>query len=138
MENFEPRNDLEQDLVRAQEGTISGEEFMQKLLESQVYMPILEESSHGISNFQTSQTAKPLSIASDSGEEFLIIFSSPERAINFVKDHPGYEGGLLTELTWIFEKIGVGFGISLNPDWPVGLDLEPEMVKQLAQSGHTA
>ena len=28
-------------------------------------------------------------------------------------------------------RVGGGVGISINPDWPVGFDLEPEMVQQL-------
>lgn len=131
---FEPRNDLEKSLLAAQEGTITGEQFMQALLESQVYMPIYEKSGNGIANIQLDVKAKPLSIKSDTGEEFLILFTSPERATEFVKDHPGYsEGGLLAEFTWILEKMGVGFGISLNPDSSVGFDLEPESVKQISE-----
>ncbi len=45
--------------------------------------------------------------------------------------YPGYDGGLLTEFNWILERTGSGIGISINPDWPVGIDLEPEMVQQL-------
>lgn len=130
---FEPRNDLEKTLMAAQEGTIDGEQFMQKLLESQVYMPIFEKSGNEIANIQLDSKAIPLSIKNDAGEEFLILFTSPERATEFVKDHPGFgEGGLLTEFTWILEKMGVGFGISLNPDSEIGLDLEPESVRNLS------
>ena len=135
-ETFEPRNDLEKSLLDAQEGRIPGEQFMQQLLESQVYMPILEKQGNAIGNIQLDNKAKPLSIKDESGEEFLILFTSPERAPDFVKDYPGYgDGGLLAEFSWIMEKMGVGFGISLNPNWPVGIDLEPEIVKQLTGSG---
>jgi len=131
-EIFEPRNDLEKSLLDAQEGRIPGEQFMQQLLESQVYMPILEKQGNAIGNIQLDNKAKPLSIKDEAGEEFLILFTSPERAPDFVKDYPGYgDGGLLAEFSWIMEKMGVGFGISLNPNWPVGIDLEPEIVKQL-------
>lgn len=130
--SFVPRNELEKSLLDAQEGRIAGEQFIQKLLESQVYMPIFEKSGNKIANIQLDSKAKPLSIKSDSGEEFLILFTSPERATEFVKGHPGYsEGGLLAEFAWILEKMGVGFGISLNPDQEVGLDLEPEAIKQI-------
>lgn len=135
-EVFEPRNDLEKSLLDAQEGRIAGEQFMQQLLESQVYMPILEKQGNAIGNIQLDNKAKPLSIKDESGEEFLILFTSPERAPDFVKDYPGYgDGGLLAEFSWIMEKMGVGFGISLNPNWPVGIDLEPEIVKQLTGTG---
>ena len=133
--SFEPRNDLETSLLDAQEGRISGEQFMQTLLESQVYMPIYEKQGDAIGNIQLDNKARPLSIKAESGEEFLILFTSPERAKEFVKDHAGYEdGGLLAEFSWIMEKMGVGFGISLNPGWPVGIDLEPEIIKQLSSS----
>lgn len=135
-EIFEPRNELEKSLLDAQEGRIPGEQFMQELLESQVYMPILEKQGNAIGNIQLDNKAKPLSIKDESGEEFLILFTSPERAPDFVKDYPGYgDGGLLAEFSWIMEKMGVGFGISLNPNWPVGIDLEPEIVKQLTGTG---
>ena len=133
--DFTPRNDLEKNLLAAQNGEIAGEQFMQELMGSQVYMPIFEKSGNEIANIQLDSKATPLSIKSDSGEEFLILFTSPERSTEFVKDHPGYgEGGLLAEFTWILEKMGVGFGISLNPDQPVGLDLEPEAIKQIMAS----
>ena len=132
-ESFEPRNDLEKSLLDAQEGRIPGEEFMQSLLESQVYMPIYEKQGDAIGNIQLDNKAKPLSIKDESGEEFLVLFTSPERAGEFVKDYPGYgDGGLLADFSWIMEKMGVGFGISLNPNWPVGIDLEPEAIKQLS------
>ena len=134
-EVFEPRNDLEKSLHDAQEGRIDGEQFMQVLLESQVYMPILEKQGDAIGNIQLDNKANPLSVEDESGEEFLILFTSPERAPKFVKDFPGYgDGGLLAEFSWILEKMGVGFGISLNPNWPVGIDIEPEIVKQLTGS----
>ena len=102
-------------------------------MESQVYMPIFEKTGDGIGNIQLDNKAKPFSVQDDTGAEFLILFTSPERATEFVNDIPGYgDGGLLTEFTWIIEKMCVGFGISLNPDWPVVIDLEPEMVKQLS------
>ena len=62
---------------------------------------------------------------------WLILFTSPERAKTFVQDYPGYEGGLLAEFRWVLERTGSGVGVSINPNWPVGMDMEPEMVQQL-------
>jgi hypothetical protein len=73
----------------------------------------------------------PLTVRAEDNTEVLILFTSPERAKEFVGDYPGYDGGLLAEFTWILERTGSGIGISINPDWPVGIDLEPEMVQQL-------
>jgi hypothetical protein len=88
---FEASNELEQQLVAAQEGRIREDGFIEML------------------------------------------FTSLEHAKSFVRDYPGFEGGLLVEFRWILEKMGTGFGISLNPGLPVGLDLEAAVVEQIAR-----
>jgi hypothetical protein len=131
-QEFEPRNDLEQKLLDAQSGRLPGDQFMQELLVSQVFLPVYDK--HGIGGFQDSDKAQPLSLATEEGFEVLPIFTSPERAAPFLRDFPGYEGGLLCEFKWILERMGVGeFGISLNPGSDVGIDMEPDMVAQLRQ-----
>jgi hypothetical protein len=127
----EIRNDLEQKLLDAQEGRLELDDFMNALFEAQLFMPVHEGRS--VANIQVSNKAKPLSLRADDGTEVLVLFTSPERAKSFVKDYPGYEGGILTDLSWIFEHLGTGFGISLNPGHEIGLDLEPESVAQLAR-----
>jgi len=128
---FVPANDIEKQLLAAQEGEIPGEAFMQALLQSQLFMPILDK--HGIGGLQPSKTANPLTLSDEDGTEILILFTSPERAREFVQGYPGYEGGLLAEFTWILERIGTGLGISINPNWAVGIDMAPEMIDQLKQ-----
>ena len=125
---FIPQNELERQLVAAQDGQIPAERFIETLLGSEVFMPIYEK--HAIGGLQTDQRAQPLKLASDDGGEVLVLFTSPERAKGFVRDFPGYGGGLVTELSWIFEKLGVGYGITLNPDQPYGMDFEARDVAQ--------
>jgi hypothetical protein len=67
----------------------------------------------------------------DAGNKILILFTSPERAKAFVRDFPGYGGGLLAEFKWIIEKVGVGYSISINPDHELGIDLEVGMLQNL-------
>jgi hypothetical protein len=127
-ETFQPKSETEARLLAAQEGRISGEDFMEFLFKSQVFMPVLDNvNALGI---RLSTKTKPLALTAEDGSEVLVLFTSPERAKEFVKDYPGYEGGLLTDFTWVLEKLGTGFGISLNPSWPVGIDIEPEQVQQ--------
>lgn len=129
-EPFAPRNDLEEALLAAQQGRISGEEFMRFLLTSQVFMPV--EDREPIGGFQMSTRANPLSVQSEAGYRVLVLFTSPERAKTFVQDFPAFKGGLLAEFKWVLERMGSGFGVSLNPGWEVGLDMEPDMIRQLA------
>jgi hypothetical protein len=128
-ETFEARNELEQKLVTAQEGRLSSEEFMKYLLDTQVFMPV--KDSIGIEGFTGSDKAIPLTLKTEDDIETLILFTSPDRAKTFVQDFPGFEGGLLVEFKWVLERTGSDVGISINPNWPVGMDMEPEMVQQL-------
>jgi hypothetical protein len=128
-DSFAARNELEEKLTDAQENRLPESEFMQYLLEAQVFMPVRD--SIGIEGFTGSSKAIPLTIKTEDEVEVLILFTSPERAKIFLQDYPGYDGGLLVEFKWVLEKTGSGVGISINPDWPVGIDMEPEMVQRL-------
>ena len=128
-ESFEARNELEQKLMAAQEGSLPESEFMHYLLEAQVFMPVRD--SINIAGFTGSDKAIPLTLHTEDALEVVVLFTSPDRAKNFVQDYPGYEGGLLVEFEWVLERTGSGVGISLNPTWAVGMDLEAEMVQQL-------
>jgi hypothetical protein len=97
-----------------------------------VFIPV--KDSIGIEGFTASDKAVPLTLKAEDGVEILILFTSPERAKVFLQDYPGFEGGLLVEFKWVLERSGTGIGISINPDWPVGMDLEPEMVQQLREN----
>jgi len=129
---FEPRNELERELLAAQEGEIAGDVFMQGLLGAQVFMPVRDDT--GIKNFQRSDRATPLTVETEDGVKVLVLFTSPERAKPFIQDFPGYQGGLLAEFSWVLERMGSGLGIALNPGWQVGMDMEPDMVQRLAQT----
>jgi hypothetical protein len=124
------KNEAEKLLSKAMAGEMDTAAFMTELMETQIFMPIHDK--HEIAGLQTSDKAKPLTLEDESGAKVLILFTSPERAKIFVKDFPGYGGGLLTDLKWIMEKLGGGFGISINPDHELGIDLEAGMLKDLA------
>jgi hypothetical protein len=126
---FDTRNELEEKLLAAQEGQLGSADFMKYLMDTQVFMPVKDQV--GIGGFTASDKAVPLTLESGDGIEVLILFTSPERARDFVSDFHGYEGGLLAEFSWVLDRTGSGIGISINPNWPVGFDLEPEMVQQL-------
>lgn len=129
MSDFHAHNDLEERLVAAQEGRLDSHVFMEELLQSQLFMPV-EDDNSGIQGFQKSNRARPLTLDSE-GTQVLILFTSPERAKGFLADFPAYQGGLLTEFSWILERIGSGIGIAINPGWEFGIDFGPETVEQL-------
>lgn len=127
-DSFDARNELEEKLMATQEGQMDSEAFMEYLMDTQIFMPV--KDAIGIEGFTHSDKAIPLTLKSEDDIEVLILFTSPGRARDFVQAYPGYAGGLLAEFSWILERTGSGIGISINPNWPVGMDLEPGMVQQ--------
>ncbi|MGB5718733.1 MAG: SseB family protein [Gammaproteobacteria bacterium] len=128
-DTFEARNELEENLLAAQEGQMTSDDFMKYLMDTQVFMPV--KDSIGIEGFTSSDKAVPLTLKTEDEIDVLILFTSPDRSREFVQDFPGYDGGLLAEFKWVLERTGSGIGISINPNWPVGMDLEPAMIEQL-------
>ena len=133
-EKFTPMNEIEKQLVAAQEGRIDGEQFMAELMKSELFMPILEQQSE-VQNLQTSHTAHPLTLEDEEQNSVVVLFTSPERGKAFLLEHPGYGGGLLAEFTWILEKLGSGHGLTINPGWDNGFDMDPQMLQQLTEQG---
>jgi len=129
-EHFTAHNELETKLIAAQQGRIDSDVFMNELLDAQIFMPV-EDERNPIQGFQRSTTANPLTVESEEGAKVLVLFTSPERAKGFLEDFPAYNGGLLTEFSWVLERIGTGVALSLNPGMEFGIDFDPETVEQL-------
>jgi len=132
--DFQPQNDLERQLMAAQENRIPPESLLRTLLGSEVFMPVYER--HQIGGFATDTKARPLKIRTEDGEEVLVLFTSPDRAKTFVKGYPGYGGGLVVEFTWILEKLGIGYGVTLNPGLEFGIDFEAQDLARIAAMGN--
>jgi len=132
--DFQPQNDLERQLMAAQENRIPPESLLRTLLGSEVFMPVYER--HQIGGFATDTKARPLKIRTEDSEEVLVLFTSPDRAKTFVKGYPGYGGGLVVEFTWILEKLGIGYGVTLNPGLEFGIDFEAQDLARIAAMGN--
>jgi hypothetical protein len=128
--DFQPRNDLEHLLGEMLSGQVEPEDFANRLLNLQVFMPVKDEK-HQIAGFQTSTQAQPLILEDDDGQRALIAFSAPERAKDFLGEYPGYSGGLLTEFSWILRRMAEDVGIALNPGMEAGFDFDPDMVAMM-------
>jgi hypothetical protein len=133
-ESFEARNEVEEKLVSAQEEQLSSEALMEYMMGAQLFMPV--KDSIGIEGFTSSNKAVPLTLKTEDNIEVLILYTSPDRSKGFLQEFPGYDGGLLAEFKWVLERTGTGIGVSINPDWFLGLDLEPEMIQQLKSTNH--
>jgi len=129
-QDFTPHNDLEQQMLDAQQNRLDSETFMQQLLDHQLFMPVQDEATE-IQGFQRSTKARPLTLDTEDGTQVLILFTSPERAKPFLQDYPDYQGGLLSAFSWVLERVGSGIAIAINPGFEVGLDLDTDSVTHL-------
>lgn len=127
---FIPHNDLERELLAVHNGEAETEDFVLRLLDQQVFMPVHDEKD-AIQGFQRSTQAQPLVVTDEDGVQVLVLFTSPERAKPMVADFPDYSGGLLTEFSWLLRRLDGGFHIALNPGWDIGLDFDADTVAQL-------
>lgn len=131
-EIFEPKNELEKKLLAAANGEMEIDDLISGLLDEQVFMPVEDEDS-GIQGFQRSLHARPLVVQDEEGTHVLVLFSSPERAKVVKEEYPKFGGGLLADFRWVLERIDAGAGITINPGWDVGIDLDTEIVAALSQ-----
>jgi len=132
MTDTEARNELEAQILAAQEGRITSDDLLAALMDSQVFMPVQDEKAP-VLNVQRSTRAQPLVLSAEEGTPILVLFSSPERARPFLKDYPGFTGGILESFQWVLQNLGSGYGVMLNPDTDIGFDMEPDTVQELIQ-----
>lgn len=125
------RNELEALLLEFHAGAMTPEDFAQRLLAAQVFIPVKDEK-HAIAGFLASTQAEPLLVEDAAGNRILVLFSSPDRARDFLTAYPGFGGGMLAEFSWILRRMGAGIAIAINPDQTPGFDLDPEMVAMVA------
>lgn len=128
---LDAKNELERKLLAAMDGELPSEDFMRELMTQQVFIPIRDDKDHGIAGLQSTTQATPLVVEDEDGHKILVLFTSPERAKNFLADTPGYGGGLLADFSWIVERMEPGFAIAVNPGIDLGMDIEPEIVTEM-------
>ena len=132
-QEIEAKNELEHKLVAAMNGELSSDEFMREMLSQQIFIPIKDDKDSGIKGFQLTTKATPLVIQDEEGHNILVLFTSPERAKDFLVDVPGYSGGLLADFSWIVERMEPGFAIAVNPGLELGMDIEPDDVNLMVE-----
>lgn len=129
MDNLD--NKVEKLITKAMAGEMEVDAFMSELMVAEIFMPVRDK--YEINGLQLSEKAVPLTSETEAGEKTLILFTNPELAKNYVKDFPRYGGGLLTNLEWIIENLGNGFGISINPNSEeLGMDLGVGMLDSVS------
>jgi hypothetical protein len=120
--NFKPVNSLEEALLSTQNGEMSLSEFMPKLIDSQIYVPSIEEvKSDG-------QGLKPL-FFDRQGKAMVAIFTDLSRITNNFKSHAQYCLSIVTRS--FLNGLPEDFGIVINPSHPVGLEISSDGIQNI-------
>lgn len=128
--NFKAQNELEKILLNVLDGQMEGENFLEYMMNAQVFMPISDQT-HALKGFQRTTGAQPLLAEDEDNNQVLILFTSSARSQEFVQDFPGYEGGLLTEFSQVLRKLDTAINIELNPGLEAGFDMDAETVASM-------
>jgi hypothetical protein len=121
---FEPVNNLEESIVSAQNGEMQMSEFMPMLIDSQIYVPSIEEVQ------PDGQGLKPL-FFDRQGKAMVAIFTDLSRITNDFKIHAQYCLGIVTRNFLI--GLPKDFGIVINPSHPVGLEVSSDGIQKLIE-----
>lgn len=127
---FEPLNDLELRLLKAQDGTLSAPDFLDSLLADQVFV-LLDKPVGADAEWDAS--INPLVLTSESDEPMFAIFSAVERAEQWTDQLPQFENALQVDMRWLLTAMSDGVGIVLNPGFDLGMEMIPDAVVQLKQ-----
>jgi hypothetical protein len=118
-DTFEPQNDLEQQLLFAQNGRLAVADFVAALVDSQVF--VLLDSEVPDSGEMTG--VQPLQLADEQGNNVLAAFTSPERSSPMAARFPEFKFGLLVAFRWLLQAGPSDVGLVINPGSTVGLEL---------------
>ncbi len=143
-EENQTASDVEQNLAQLLRGAMEVGVFMEQFLAGQLFMPVKDPEPStdqaqqpAIAGFmRDSDRAIPL-VLSNPGEEpeerfeTLILFTRPDISKTFLQDFPEYTGGFIAEVPWILERLADGMGISINPGEEIGIDFDPQTMRQL-------
>ncbi|MGF1548906.1 MAG: SseB family protein [Thiotrichales bacterium] len=128
--DLHPTNALEHAILRFHRGEIDAESFAHSLPPMQVFVPVNDEKS-AVDGSPLGIRAEPLVVADEYGAQVLILFTSPDRSKGFLRNFPGFQGGMITELEWMLRRMGEDVGIAINPGHDLGFDLDPKMIQAL-------
>ena len=128
--DLHPQNALERAILSFHRGEVDAEAFAHSLPPMEVFVPVKGDQSP-VGELQFSTRLEPLILSDEEGVQVLILFTSPERSVGFLRNFSGFRGGMTTALEWMLRRVGEDVGIAINPGHDLGLDLDPEMIRAL-------
>ena len=126
-DEFDPINQLEEDLLATSRGEMDNITFLQKLAESSVSILIDKE----FVETENPEGVQPLILEASNGEPLLALFSAPARGYPMTEQHPEHAFAVEVAFPWAVHNAWNGMGLVINPGWSVGLTIPPASVEQM-------
>lgn len=127
---FEPTSELERLLADAQHGRLPAADLMNALLTSQVYVlgdrDLLPDGSWD-------EATALLMLADPAGTPMLAMFTTPERATDWLDYYPQYTFGRHARFEWLVTSASADSGVVVNPGSAVGWEISPVGVGRLKE-----
>lgn len=126
-----PRNKLEELLLSAREGAIGKEDFVQAMLESQIYMLMDRPADDLLA--QGDPRALLVTDGNNAEQMMLAIFSEESRAREYLQSEPLEETYYPTpiEAPWAFLTLPKGSGAVFNPNCDLNYRFSPDVAAKL-------
>lgn len=125
---LEPANDLEKALAAAQNGESTTAEFLQQLIDSDVFILLSQSEQH---DDEDGRDIQPLVLEGPDKAPMLAMFTHSERVSPLIEEFPDFTFPLEVEFSWLVANASDGMGLVINPGWSYAASLPPEALTQL-------
>lgn len=126
---LEPANDLEKALAAAQNGESTTAEFLQQLIDSDVF--ILLSQAEKSDDDEAGHNIQPLVLEGPDKAPMLAMFTHSERVSPLTEEFPDFTFPLEVEFSWVVANASDGMGLVINPGWSYAASLPPEALAQM-------
>ncbi len=130
---LEPVNDLEKALAAAQNGESTTAEFLQQLIDAEVFI-LLSQAETGDEE-DDERNIQPLVLEGPEKTPMLAMFTHSDRVPPIIKEFPDFAFPYEVEFSWIVANATNGMGLVINPGWSYAASLPPEALAQLRNKG---
>lgn len=120
-----PTDSLERALVHFAAGAISRDEVRAEFASAQVYA-LLEGGP-------SDAPLQPLAVSTPEGFSVVCVFTSPERAIEMLRQYPACPAVLAVDWAWVVTNLPGEHGLVVNPGHAACLFLAPDSADSLRE-----
>jgi len=118
---FEPQNDIEHQILKAQDGALSGDTLLRRMAEADLFIPSAGEVQTDGSGFQ------PVLVDQD-GASFVVVFTAMSR-------QPKDMAPTMMQMNGrqFFRRLPAGYGLMVNPGYDAQILVPPNGMVALKQ-----